>query len=140
MGTSLTRVVRFHASHHYFRPDWTEERNRTTFGTCAEPPGHGHDYECRVTVSGPVDPVTGMLMDLALLDRILEEEILRPLDGLHFNLDVSAFAYGRQIPTGEAVATYLYQCIAARLPAPVRLTRVRVQEDPTLYAECTGPD
>ncbi|MGH7701846.1 MAG: 6-carboxytetrahydropterin synthase [Gemmatimonadales bacterium] len=138
MSVTLTRTVRFTARHRYFRPEWPEAKNRSAFGACTEPPGHAHDYRCAATVSGPVDPETGMIVDLALLDRILEEEVVLPLHGKHFNLDLPAFAYGQSIPTGEAVAEYLFRRIAARLPAPVRLERVRVQEDEALYAECNG--
>jgi 6-pyruvoyl-tetrahydropterin synthase len=48
------------------------------------------------------------------------------------------FAYGRTLPTCEAIAAYLFPRIAARLPAGVVLERVRIEEDPTLYADCTG--
>jgi 6-pyruvoyltetrahydropterin/6-carboxytetrahydropterin synthase len=138
METSLTRIVHFTALHRYFRPEWTEERNRAAFGACAEAPGHGHDYRCAVTVTGSPDPLTGMILDLGLLDQVLAEEVITPLHRKHFNLDVAAFAYGKKIPTGEVVAEYLFARIAARLPTNVRLQRVRVQEDETLYAECSA--
>jgi 6-pyruvoyltetrahydropterin/6-carboxytetrahydropterin synthase len=138
MATTLTRVVRFTARHRYHRPDWPESRNRATFGPCAEAPGHAHDYRCAVTVSGPVDTETGMIIDLAVLDRLLEEEVRVPFHGKHLNLDVPAFGYGREIPTGEAIARYVFERLADRLPDPVSLERVRIQEDATLYAECTG--
>ena len=137
MLASLTRVVSFHASHRYYRPDWTESRNREVFGVLADPPGHAHDYQCAVTVRGQVGE-TGMLVDLALLDRILGEEVLQPLAGKHLNHDIAVFAYGQTLPTCEAIAAYLFPRIAARLPAQVHLERVRVMEDPTLYADCTG--
>ena len=140
MPTSLTRAVRFHAEHHYWMPDWSAERNREVFGALADPPGHGHDYRCLVTVTGPVDPRTGMIMDLVLLDGILEQEIRSPLHGRHLNRDLEPFGYGRQLPTCEALAGWLFPRVAARLPAGVRLARLRVEEDPTLYAECTGTD
>jgi len=138
MATSLTRVVRFHAEHHYHRPEWSDERNRLAFGAAAIPPGHAHDYRCAVTVAGTVEPLTGGIMDLGLLDRILSEEVVQPLDGRHLNRDIPEFGYGKAIPTGEMLAGYLYRRIAARLPAGVRLERVRVEEDATLYADCTG--
>ena len=138
MPVSLTRSVRFSALHRYFRPEWPETRNREVFGACAEAPGHRHEYRCAVTITGPVDAKTGMIVDLALLDQVLAEEVVAPFDGKHLNLDVPAFAFGATIPTGEAVAQYLFFRIAARLPRGVRLERVRVQEDPSLYAECTG--
>ena len=137
MRASLTRTVGFHAVHRYYRPEWSEARNREVFGPLADPPGHAHDYQCGVTVGGTVDD-QGMVVDLALLDRILGEEVLTPLAGKHLNLDVSAFAYGQTLPTCEAIAAYLFPRIAARLPAGVVLERVRIVEDPTLYADCTG--
>jgi 6-pyruvoyltetrahydropterin/6-carboxytetrahydropterin synthase len=138
MSTALIRVVRFTAHHHYHRPEWTEERNRAVFGATALAPGHPHDYLCAVTVSGPVSEETGMIMDLGALDGLLEEEVVRPFHGKHLNRDVPAFAYGRRIPTCEALAQYVFERLAGRLPPPVRLERVRIQEDETLYAECTG--
>ena len=134
---SLTRIVGFHAVHRYYRPDWTEARNQELFGALAEAPGHGHDYQCAVTVGGQIGEF-GMILDLAMLDRIIQEEVVTPLAGKHLNHDVSAFAYGRTLPTCEAIAAYLFPRIAARLPAGVALERVRIMEDPTLYGDCTG--
>ena len=138
MATSLTRVVGFHAVHRFFRPDWTEARNREAFGPLSDPPGHAHDYRCAVTVRGPIQDSLGMVLDLTLFDRILQDEVVRPFEGRHLNLDVPAFAYGRMLPTCEAIAAYVYPRIAARLPAGVDLERVRIMEDSTLYADCTG--
>ena len=137
MAASLTRAVQFHALHRYHRPDWSEARNREVFGAAGEAPGHGHDYRCVVTVGGSLDE-HGMIVDLGLLDRVLDEEVVQPFAGKHLNLDVPAFAYGRLLPTCEALASYLFPRIAARLPAGVSLERVRSMEDPTLYADCTG--
>jgi 6-pyruvoyltetrahydropterin/6-carboxytetrahydropterin synthase len=139
MAASLTRTVSFRALHRYYRPDWSEARNREVFGRLADPPGHGHDYQSAVTVAGRLDE-TGMIVDLGLLDRILQEEVVTPFAGKHFNLDVPAFASGRPLPTCEAIAAYLFRRIAARLPNGVALQRVRIAEDPTLYADCTGID
>jgi 6-pyruvoyltetrahydropterin/6-carboxytetrahydropterin synthase len=138
MSTSLSRVVGFRALHRFFRPDWSEAQNRDTFGPLSEAPGHAHDYQCVVTVSGPLEPLRGMVMDLVALDRILQEEVVGQFDGRHLNLDVPEFAYGRTLPTCEAIAAHVYRRVAARLPADVALDRVRVLEDPTLYADCTG--
>lgn len=125
--------------HRYYRPDWSEARNREAFGSLADPPGHGHDYQCAVTVGGSLNR-SGMLVDLALIDRILEEEVLLPFAGKHLNLDVPVFAYGRTLPTCEAIAEYVFGRIVARLPKGAALERVRIAEDPTLYADCTGID
>ena len=136
---SLTRTVVFHALHRLYRPEWSDARNREVFGSVSDAPGHGHDYRCAVTVKGRLDE-TGMIVDLALLDRMLQDEVLNPFAGKHFNLDVPAFASGKTLPTCEAIAAYVFRRIAPRLPADIALERVRIMEDPTLYADCTGLD
>ena len=138
MKVSLTRVVTFWAEHRYHVPDWSAEENWKAFGTLGEEPGHGHQYRCGVTVSGPLGP-EGTIMDLGLLDRILQEEIVSVLDGEHINLVLPEFAYGKVLPTCEALATHFYPRLERRLPPGVMLERVRLEEDPTLHAECTGP-
>jgi 6-pyruvoyltetrahydropterin/6-carboxytetrahydropterin synthase len=125
--------------HRLYRPDWSDDRNREVFGSVADAPGHGHDYQCAVTVQGQLDE-TGMMLDLAELDRILQEEVVAPFAGKHLNLDVPAFADGKTLPTCEAVAAYVFRRIAPRLPVGLVLERVRIMEDPTLYAEFTGAD
>jgi 6-pyruvoyltetrahydropterin/6-carboxytetrahydropterin synthase len=137
MVASLTRTVGFRARHRYYRPDWSDARNREVFGSLTEAAGHEHDYQCMVTVAGPLDD-SGMILDLSLLDRILDDEVLSPLAGKYFNTDVPAFVSGKPLPTCEAIAAYAFRRIAARLPAGLVLERVRIMEDPTLYADCTG--
>jgi 6-pyruvoyltetrahydropterin/6-carboxytetrahydropterin synthase len=138
MAVSLTRVVGFRATHRLHRSDWSEEENRRAFGPLADLPGHPHDYRCAVTVRGFADPPMAMVLDLALLDRILDDEVVRPFDGKNLNLQVPVFADGGTLPTCEAIASYVYSRVAPRLPAGVQLERVRILEDPTLYADCTG--
>ncbi len=136
MATSLTRSLRFEARHHLWVAGWTEAENRARFGPLTEP--HPHQYHCSVTVSGATDP-QGMVVDLALLDRILENEVRFRLDGKHLNRDLPEFAAGTPLPTCEALAELLYDRISRQLPAGVRLERVRVAEDESLSAECAGP-
>ncbi len=138
MPSRLTRVVRFHAWHHLWMADWTDDRNRAAFGPLTA--SHAHNYSCAVSVEGPVDPRSGMLLDLGALDSLLAEEITAPLDGRDLNRDVAAFSGGAPIPTCEALAAYLFDRISGRLPAGIRLARVRVAEDETLHADCTGLD
>lgn len=140
MRVSLTRTVVFQAMHRYYKPDWSPAENRARFGWTADEPGHSHDYQCSVTVSGPLDPTTQMVIDLPLLDRILAEEVTARFAGKHLNLDVPQFAYGNALPTCEALAADLFARIGERLPAAVRLDRVQVAEDATLSAECRRED
>ncbi len=138
MPVSLTRTVGFRATHRYYKPAWSAEQNRARFGWTADEPGHAHDYTCAVTVTGRPDSATGMIVDLAVLDRLLAELVVVPLDGKHLNLDVPEFAYGRLLPTCEALAEYLFARLAPRLPEGAELMRVRVAEDASLHADCDG--
>ena len=135
---TLTRVAVFSAAHRYFRPEWSPERNAEVFGSYSSEHGHGHRYECHVTVSGPMAEETGMIINLRDLDAVLQDEVTARMDHRHLNHDVPEFAFGKVIPTCEALAVHLWERIRARLPEGIRLERVRVQEDPYLYAEYAG--
>jgi 6-pyruvoyltetrahydropterin/6-carboxytetrahydropterin synthase len=91
-----------------------------------------------VTVRGATDPVTGMVLDLAVLDRAMTEEIVQRFDHRHLNLDMPEYAYGRTVPTGEMLCVDIWNRLEPRLPQGCRLAVVRVQEDPLLYAEYRG--
>src|SRR5215211_6948901 len=107
MAASLTRTVGFRASHRLFRPEWSEAHNREVFGPVSDAPGHPHDYRCAVTVRGPLGDM-GMILDLGVLDRILQEEVVTPFAGKHLNLDVPAFAYGETLaPAKQWPRTFL---------------------------------
>jgi 6-pyruvoyltetrahydropterin/6-carboxytetrahydropterin synthase len=136
MRVSLSREVGFRAMHRMYRADWSEASNREAFGALSE--SHPHDYRCVVTVSGPLEPGRGMVMDLGLLDRLLSEEVVRRFDGRNLNEAVPEVADGSRLPTCETIAAHLFGRVAGRLPGGVRLERVRILEDPTLYADCFG--
>ena len=53
----------------YFECAHTLHRSYETEGSLRI---HGHTYEAEVTVSGPQDPTTGMIVDLALLRKEIE--------------------------------------------------------------------
>ncbi len=124
----LTRVVEFTATHRF--PQGPE------FGATAHE--HGHRYQCHVTVRGPFDPGRSGVMSLKALDDLLEREIVAPFDGRHINRDVPTFADGNWLPTGEALAVYLWDRIKDQVPSGVTLHAIRVQEGPHLYSEYRG--
>ena len=130
--SSLTRRVLFSAAHRYRRPDWTDEKNASTFGACAWPNFHGHSYVCDVTVAGPIDGTTGFVVDLGVLDRILKEQVRDRFDHRNINLDVPEFADGKLVPTGENLARYIFEQVDRKLPKPASVVRVTVGEDDSL--------
>ncbi|HYK81768.1 MAG TPA: 6-carboxytetrahydropterin synthase [Gemmatimonadales bacterium] len=137
MPTSyLTRIVEFSATHRIRRADWTAARNAAAFGPAAA--DHGHRYQCRVTVKGPLIAEAGGVMTLGTLDALLNEEITSRLDGKSINEAVPQFGDGQRLATGEALAVYVWERLAPRLPRGVTLHAVRVQEGPHLYSEYFG--
>jgi 6-pyruvoyltetrahydropterin/6-carboxytetrahydropterin synthase len=130
----LTRRVKFAAAHRYRRPDWTDEKNAAVFGECARPSYHGHTYTCDVTVRGEIDEVTGFVVDLGVLDRVLETEVRQRFDHRNINVEVAEFADGALVPTGENLARFIFERVQASLPRETRVTEVTVAEDDTLSA------
>jgi 6-pyruvoyltetrahydropterin/6-carboxytetrahydropterin synthase len=132
----LTRIVEFSATHRIRRADWSDERNAAEFARAAT--DHGHRYQCRVTVKGPLQAEAGGVMRLQQLDTLLDEEVVRRFDGKSINAAAPEFADGQRLATGEALTVYVWERIAKRLPPGVRLHAVRVQEGPHIYSEYFG--
>ena len=137
--TSLSRRIRFSAGHRYHVPELDAAENARLFGKCNLPHGHGHNYAVDVTVGGPVDPVTGMIVDLGELDAVLTEEVVEPFDHRFLNEEIPAFATA--VPTTENLAREIWRRLRPRLERDGRrLLRVRVYEDETLWADCAPAD
>ena len=131
--STLTRRVTFAAAHRYRRPEWDDARNAAVFGACAHPHYHGHSYTCDLTVTGPVDPLTGFLVDLPLLDAVLQREVRDRFDHRNLSVDVPEFADGAAIPTGENLARHIAERVNAGLAhTSARVLRVQLAEDATL--------
>jgi 6-pyruvoyltetrahydropterin/6-carboxytetrahydropterin synthase len=140
----LTRRYRLSAAHRLHNDALSEAENARLYGKCNNPRGHGHDYQLEVTVSGELDPRTGMVMDLRLLDGVVQREILDRFDHTHLNLDVDNFR--AQVPTTENLCIEIYRLLASGLaaagnagPAGARLKRVRVEETRNNFFEYEGP-
>ena len=111
MKVVLHRRYRFCASHRLHDPGWTELENQRIYGKCANPYGHGHNYVLDVAVSGPVDPPTGMITNLADLDSFVEREVLAEFDHAYLNEQVAAFR--QKVPTTENVCRVVYDRLRA---------------------------
>ncbi len=123
MKVYLSRRFQFSASHRLHAESYTAERNREVFGKCNNPHGHGHNYVVEVTVSGAVDPVTGMVCDLAALDEFGRERLLGRVD--HQNLNMLP-EFAEAVPTTENLAVAVYGIFAEF--AGAQLENVRVEE------------
>ena len=120
----LGRRYRFAASHRLHTPQLSEEENCRIYGKCSNPFGHGHNYVVEVSVSGEVDPATGMIANLADLDSFVERQIIEPFDHRYLNEELAAFR--ETVPTTENLCIEIFQRLKTFPKA--RLERVRVEE------------
>jgi len=130
----LGRRYRFSASHRLHSERLSESENVRAFGKCANPYGHGHNYVLEVSVSGEVDPASGMIVNLADLDGFVEREVLDAFDHHSLNEDVPAFR--NVVPTTENLCIEIYQRL--RKFPNATLERVRVQETTNNSFEYAG--
>jgi len=132
----LGRRYRFSASHRLHSSQLSEEENCRVYGKCNNPYGHGHNYVVEVSVSGAVDPATGMIVNLADLDGFVQREVIDAFDHKSLNEEVGAFR--ERVPTTEYVCMEIYQRLK-RFPL-ARLERVRVEETSNNAFEYTGEE
>jgi len=125
----ITRRYRLAAAHVLTNPKLSKADNDTVFGKCSNPNGHGHNYEFEVTVSGPIDPKTGRIVDLEILDEAFQETIAGPYS--HHNLnDTEGFA--ALVPTTENFARVAFEDLSPEVErrTAARLVRIRLTETP----------
>ena len=131
----LTQSFEFSAAHRLACKTFTDEENRRVFGKCAHPHGHGHNYQLEVTVVGRPDEVTGRVIDLARLERIVNQRVIDAFDHKHLNLDCEEFASLN--PSVENIAKVIWDRLAGEF-GDAQLARVRVWETPKTFAEYSG--
>jgi 6-pyruvoyltetrahydropterin/6-carboxytetrahydropterin synthase len=124
MKAHLHRRYHFSASHRLHSDSLSEEQNRAVYGKCNNPFGHGHNYSVEVTVSGPVDTTTGMVMNLAELDELVDKEVVARFDHVNLNLQTD---FLNTVPTTENLTTRIFERLQKHFPH-VTLERIRVEE------------
>jgi len=123
----LTRRETFSACHRLHSKALTDEANREVFGKCNNPNGHGHNYTVEVTVKGLIDPSTGMVMNITDLKKVIESEVMVPLDHKNLDLDVPWFA--DRVSTAENIAVFIWRSISAGgLPKQAHLHQIKLWE------------
>ena len=131
----LSRTIHFNSGRSLWRTDWSEEKNRSVYGS-ESPHGYGHNYRLEVSVEGPVDPESEMVVNLTDLDRILQEEVDAPLDHRNLNRDVSEFV--NVPPTAENLAVWIWRRVSARIGRegwPCRLAALSLRLTPDFAVE-----
>ena len=104
---------RFRASHQLSRADGSKEA------------AHWHDWGVTAEVCKEKLDSTGIVMDFGQLKSALGS-IVDELD----NTSLESIDYfGRNNPSAESVAKYIYEQLGTKLPAGVRLEGIRVAEE-----------
>ncbi len=136
----LSRTVHFNAAHRLYNPKMSPEWNARTFGPGANAAGYGHNYALEVSVAGEPGPEHGMIVILTDLDRLLKEEVDRPLD--HRNLNEEIPEFRTEVPTAENLALWIWRRVEARLAAerwPCRLAALTLRVTPSFSVELVSP-
>jgi 6-pyruvoyltetrahydropterin/6-carboxytetrahydropterin synthase len=123
MKAHLNRRYHFSASHRLHTEAYDAAMNQSVFGKCNNPHGHGHNYTVQVTLSGQVDPATGMVCNLADLDAFAQTNLLARFD--HMNLNTMD-CFANAVSTTENLSIEIYR-IFQNFPS-AHLERVHVEE------------
>lgn len=135
MRVTISRKAHFNAAHRLYRKDWTFEKNDAVFGKCNNPNFHGHNYELIVSVTGPIDPETGYVMDVKILSDIIKEEVEDAMDHKNLNLDVPEFQDLN--PTAENIVVVIWNKIRRRIQTILDL-EVVLYETPRNFVTYKG--
>jgi 6-pyruvoyltetrahydropterin/6-carboxytetrahydropterin synthase len=135
MNVKVSRKAHFNAAHRLYRPDWDDQANKQVFGKCSNPHFHGHNYELIVSLTGPIDPRTGFVVDMKDLKDLIREEVEDAFD--HKNLNEEVPEFRNLNPTAENIAVVIWNKLRPHLPAEQEL-EVVLFETPRNFVTYTG--
>jgi len=125
--TRVTRRYRFSASHRLSLPNLTLEENLAKFGKCANPYGHGHNYDIEISIKGSINETTGRVVNLTTFDGYVHSRVVSVFDNKDMNHDVSDFF--SRVPTTENLAYVISERLKREWPfESIKLDGVRIQE------------
>ena len=135
MKVTVSRKAHFNAAHRLFVENWYDEKNQSLFGKCSNSNFHGHNYDLIVDVTGEVDQVTGVVIDLKELKDIIKNEVEELLDHKNLNLDVLYFK--KVIPTAENICIFIWNILRDKISNDNELS-VTLYETPRNFVKYSG--
>ena len=134
----VTRKEHFNAAHKLARPEWSDQKNEEVFGKCANVNWHGHNFNLYVTVKGEPNELTGFVIDLKVLSKIIREKVTDQLDHKNLNVDVP-FMQGI-MPSTENLCIAIWKQIVEPIAAHgCYLHAIKLYETENNFAEYFGP-
>ena len=135
MNVKVSRKAHFNAAHRLYRPDWDNAKNEAVFGKCNNPRFHGHNYELVVSVTGPIDPITGFVVDMKVLKDLIRTEVEDVMD--HKNLNEEVAEFKTLNPTAENIAVVIWNRLRPHFLESHAL-EVQLYETPRNFVTYTG--
>ena len=135
MRTTVCRRATFNAAHRLFNPDWDEATNNRVFGLCNNPNYHGHNYTLIVKITGDIQPDTGYVMDLKIVNDLIKDLVIEPFDHNNLNLDVPEFKTLN--PTAENIAVVIWNKLRPHIDFNCKL-KITLYETPRNFVTFCG--
>jgi 6-pyruvoyltetrahydropterin/6-carboxytetrahydropterin synthase len=130
------RKVHFNATHRLHNPNWTDDKNEKVFGKCNNENYHGHNYDLIVRVTGPVDPETGYVIDLKVLNDLVRQHVIERYDHKNLYLDVADF--NDLNPSAENIAIKIWHILRGKIDHTLELG-IQLFETERNFVEYSGP-
>jgi 6-pyruvoyltetrahydropterin/6-carboxytetrahydropterin synthase len=128
---SVTKRFHFSASHRLFNSKFSEEENCRLFDSCSKQ--HGHNFVLEVTVSGKINPDTGMVVNFHDLKRIVNDSVVNYLDHSNFETDIPELV--NVVHTAENLIVFIAKRISPNLPEGVSLSCLKLHETADNWVE-----
>jgi len=135
MKVTVNRKAHFNAAHRLYNNEWTDARNASVFGKCANRNYHGHNYELIVSVTGDIHPETGFVMDMKILKSLIRSEIEDRFDHKNLNEDIKDFASLN--PTAENISVVIWNKLRKKIDSKLDLS-VTLYETPRNFVTYNG--
>ena len=132
----ITKQYKFCAAHRYWNNDWSEEKNKEVFDKDIYV--HGHNYLLFITISGPIDPDSGFIINLKDLDELISNKVLDIMDHSQIEKDIDWFI--KKQPSTENMVKFIWEQIDCHIIKPAKLHCIKLQETPTIFTEYYGEE
>ncbi len=135
MKVTVSRKAHFNAAHRLYNTEWTDARNTSVFGKCANPNYHGHNYELIVSVKGEIHAETGFVMDMKVLKDLIRIEIEDEFD--HKNLNEEVTEFKTLNPTAENISVVIWNKLRPKIEKQLDLS-ITLYETPRNFVTYNG--
>lgn len=135
MRVSVFRKAHFNAAHRLHNPNWTDTKNAEVFGKCNNQYFHGHNYDLIVKVTGEIDPETGYVIDMKVLNDLIEKYVISKFDHKNLNIEVEEFKTIN--PSAEYIAVVIFNLLRPHLNNNLDIA-IRLYETERNFVEYPG--